>query len=509
MAPIYLKNILLNLPGSVYWKDKNGVYLGCNNFQAKMAGLNSPEEIIGKTDYDLSWKDIAPILAKTEQEIMTSGIPKEIIETPKLSDGRKLIMITNKAPLFNERGEIIGIVGTSIDITKQKKLEDELREMTQKLENVLNTIPGHVYWKDINGVYLGCNDLQARDVGLTKEEMIGKTDYDVASRDVADKLRRIDKKVMEEKKAITIEEEAPALGVKRIYLSQKTPLFDYQNRKKVTGLLGVSLDITEKKQVEKELSEIRHKLDGMTLVSASIAHELRTPLQTLSFAVCNLRKYYPNLLDVYKKAVNSNLIEGQLINKTALQLAEGTLDRMEREIKFGLMTIDLLLVNLKPDIDTKVSREECSITSCISESLDRYPFKEDERELISWEPNSDFVFLGNRRFIVHVFFNLIKNSLYQIAKAGKGLISIKTDEEDDYNIISFKDTATGIPKFVVSRIFDRFFSKSDHGAGVGLTFCKMVMDSLGGEMKCESQEGEYTIFRLFFPKYSSIKNCGD
>ncbi len=121
---IYLENILRCMPGSVYWKDRNGVYLGCNQMQAEMAGLESPNDMIGKTDSEMPWKEISQILEEVDQRIMNTGVPEEIIEKPTLSNGMQLIMLTNKSPLYDSEGKIIGIVGTSLDITALKQAEE-------------------------------------------------------------------------------------------------------------------------------------------------------------------------------------------------------------------------------------------------------------------------------------------------------------------------------------------------------------------------------------------------
>ncbi|MBS0350557.1 MAG: PAS domain-containing protein [Proteobacteria bacterium] len=75
---MYLENIISCLPGSIYWKDRQGVYLGCNEVVVRMAGVNSSADIIGKTDFDLCWSNTAEGVTKDEQEIMNSGIAKEL-----------------------------------------------------------------------------------------------------------------------------------------------------------------------------------------------------------------------------------------------------------------------------------------------------------------------------------------------------------------------------------------------------------------------------------------------
>jgi PAS domain S-box-containing protein len=127
ISEIYLNNIVAHLPGSIYWKDRNGVYLGCNDFVANMAGLKNRFDVIGKTDYELPWKEYADELQAVDQKIMNTGLPLELEEYPIFSDGRQVTMLTNKAPLRNDQGDIIGIMGTSLDITKQRQAEERER----------------------------------------------------------------------------------------------------------------------------------------------------------------------------------------------------------------------------------------------------------------------------------------------------------------------------------------------------------------------------------------------
>ncbi|MDR1982859.1 MAG: PAS domain-containing sensor histidine kinase [Holosporaceae bacterium] len=132
---IYIDNILKHIPGCIYWKDKNGVYLGCNRMEAEMVGFTSPEQVIGKTDYALSWKCIADVLRETDTRIMRTGIPEEIIEAPTLADGRQIMMLTKKSPLYDNENNVIGIIGVSLDMTDRIKAEQlEIRNELQKIK---------------------------------------------------------------------------------------------------------------------------------------------------------------------------------------------------------------------------------------------------------------------------------------------------------------------------------------------------------------------------------------
>jgi PAS domain S-box-containing protein len=132
---IYIDNILRHIPGCIFWKDRDGVYLGCNQMEAEMVGLSSPEHLIGKTDYALSWKCIADQLRETDARIMRTGTPEEIIETPTLADGRQIMMLTKKSPLYDDENNIIGIIGVSLDMTDRVKAEKlEIQHELQKIK---------------------------------------------------------------------------------------------------------------------------------------------------------------------------------------------------------------------------------------------------------------------------------------------------------------------------------------------------------------------------------------
>ncbi len=131
---MYLENVIACLPGSIYWKDRQGVYLGCNEVVVRMAGVISAADIIGKTDFDLCWSNTAEQVTKDEQEIMNSGIAKDLEITGTLSDGTLATFITTKTPLRDKEGNIVGIIANSLDITQRKQMENELKLAKEKAE---------------------------------------------------------------------------------------------------------------------------------------------------------------------------------------------------------------------------------------------------------------------------------------------------------------------------------------------------------------------------------------
>lgn len=137
---VYLKNIMLRTQGSIYWKNKDGIYLGCNQFVADLAGLASPDDIIGKSDYDLSWKNEVEFYRKNDLEVMQKDKVLVTEEPMILSDGRKTIHYVVKAPLKDQENNIIGIIGTSLDITELKQSQKENEQLRIKLADVNNKL---------------------------------------------------------------------------------------------------------------------------------------------------------------------------------------------------------------------------------------------------------------------------------------------------------------------------------------------------------------------------------
>lgn len=157
-----------------------------------------------------------------------------------------------------------------------------------------------------------------------------------------------------------------------------------------------------------------------------------------------------------------------------------------------------MLMNLREDFKD-AAIETCTIKKCVEEALKHYPFFPKDRELLHIQLDENFEFKGNPLLIKHIFFNLLKNSIYYVKDADKGEITIKTYQENGINVLSFKDTGTGIAPNILPHIFDKFYSRTKYGTGIGLAFCKSVMKSLDGDIACNSQYGEYTEFILTFP----------
>ena len=374
--------------------------------------------------------------------------------------------------------------------------EKQLLEQLMILDKVIAVSPGHIYWLDRNGILLGCNEQQAKDLGLPSRESIkGKSLFDLQPKALATSLHKNNMQVMESGEERIFEEQAKFNGRVAACLSQKIPMKDEQGN--VVGLIGISIDITDRKLAEefKQKAEVAKKVVNFSnLVAGSIAHELKNPLAGIRMQMeilrtLNLEKMQPKEASPIIDDVTSAIIK--------------TVDDTNYFINGMLKKVRTFATGEAHH----TAFEQLSITADIEELLATYPFTKNEQDLVKTAFNIRFKYLGDKVLTGHVLSNLMKNALHAIAQTDKEdatiTIETKADPSGKFNLLIFRDTATGIPADFVEKIFDQFETKKDvhGGTGLGLAFCKAVMkDNYGGDITCTSKEGKFTEFVLKFPK---------
>lgn len=250
------------------------------------------------------------------------------------------------------------------------------------------------------------------------------------------------------------------------------------------------------------------QLRAASAIGSNIAHELRTPLASIGLQSNAAALLMPKLVQSYKQAEAHGLALPAVSHEQLTRVQTG-MDMIQGEVRYANTIINMLLLNTSETPPSPASFQSVRVSEVVREAVDRFPFNNsNERKLLHHEVRTDFSILAPPPLMVHVLFNLIKNGLFYVQRSGSGSLSILVDiDEDQQPVVVVTDTGTGIPSNLQPHIFDRFVSAGDgQGAGIGLSFCKMVMESIGGEILCDSREGQYTTFRLLFPRHAASEN---
>lgn len=235
-------------------------------------------------------------------------------------------------------------------------------------------------------------------------------------------------------------------------------------------------------------------------IISTISHELRTPLMAISMGAAGAKDDFLALVEGYKLAQKHHL-EGLVpIAPRYLEMFSKLFDSIERRVGSCNFYINSVLYNVGPKLLDRDAACVQKISDCIDEALIKYPFSQTEQSLIYWNEQNDFSFWGSKAPVQYLLFNLLRNALSQIKKVGKGEIHVWQESDVGSNILHFKDTAGGIAKDILPKLFQPFNTDKQHGLGLGLVFCSQVMHKLGGYMECHSIEGETCEFLLYFPK---------
>jgi two-component system CAI-1 autoinducer sensor kinase/phosphatase CqsS len=244
-----------------------------------------------------------------------------------------------------------------------------------------------------------------------------------------------------------------------------------------------------------------HAMDDSRMLVASIAHEMRTPLASLKLQSKMLTDYMPELIAGYNRTREEGRLHQPISEQTLMNLGR-TAKILEREVVQANHAIDMLMALTTAHYLNEKDFKHFSMKECVELAVSRVPYKNDSEKIVSVDVKSDFVVLASNEFLTFVLINLIKNSLDALRGKERGSIRITIIADSAGNRLEFLDNGVGIDEKILPHIFDRFFTTKNRGnnSGVGLTFCRKVMESFGGNITCESKQGEYTLFTLSFKK---------
>jgi two-component system cell cycle sensor histidine kinase/response regulator CckA len=235
---------------SVFIKDRSLRYIMANPAMGRL--FDRPvADLIGRDDRELWGEEAAGIIRQVDQRVLNGEVVKEVHTVPIQGVPTTFHVII--FPLHDDVGEVIAVCGIARDITELKQAEEALRQSETKYRTLIENIPQKVFIKDRDSRYVSCNQNFAQDCGIRPEEVVGKVDYDFFPRELADKYRGDDQRIMETGRTENIEEKYIQDGQEVWVSTIKTPVKD--DNANIVGVLGTFFDITERKRAEQALQE--------------------------------------------------------------------------------------------------------------------------------------------------------------------------------------------------------------------------------------------------------------
>ncbi len=375
-----------------------------------------------------------------------------------------------------------------------KKTKKTLEEQLHFFQTLIDTIPNPIFYKDTEGLYLGCNRAFETYIGLKKNKLIGKSVYDIAPEHLAVTYQKADEKLFREKGTQIYE-----AAVKYSDGSIHDVIFNkavFLNKKgAVAGMVGVMVDITEKKQAENEKKDLLDKLyqaqksEAIGNLSAGIAHDFNNILSGI-LGSSQLAKLYTNNLQEVDNELDK-IIKG---THRAADLVQQILTfSRQSEYKKQPLKVSILVKEV-----LKLIRASIPSTIKIKEKID-----------------SKAMIMADLGRIHQVIMNLCTNAYQAMGETG-GVLTVGTRKiqvshgdsipnlnllPGNYLVLEVSDNGRGIAPKDMDKIFDPYFTKKtpDSGTGLGLSVVHGIVEEHKGHIKVSSKLGRGSLFQVFFP----------
>jgi two-component system cell cycle sensor histidine kinase/response regulator CckA len=384
-----------------------------------------------------------------------------------------------------------GVVVAHEEITERKRAEIALRENHSLLHAVTEGTTDMVFVKDLEGRYLLINSAGARLLGKSVEEVLHRNDLALLEPESAERIMSHDRDTLVSGMLQTYEETLTVAGVTRTFSTTKGPYYDY--RGKIIGLIGISHDITARKQLEAQYSAAQ-RMESVGRLAGGIAHDFNNLLTAIGgYAEMSIETLPPD------HPAHNDLSELRNTVRRAANLTRQLLAFARRQI---VEPQTFSLNDLVADLD----------------KLLRHVIGEDIELITRFEPN-----LGQVRAdpgqIEQVVINLIVNSRDAMPNGGTIVVetSHATLDHDyarqhpsvvpgEYVVLTISDTGVGMADEVKQHVFEPFFTTkgAGHGTGLGLATCYGIVKQSGGNIWIYSELGIGTAVKVYLPRVEAM-----
>ncbi len=494
-------NVIKNESNKIFQKLQNPIFQKQNIMEKSILrrlgeGLNSNE----KSDYYLAIVDLKNSIDYLKQyeeflleEIKELSIKNEAVMEKQVLQIKQIGIITLLF-VMGIGGVVIFLILQQIGKTEKKLIDtkEDLAKTNQalviqqnELKSIFDNIPNMIFLKDAKDLrFVKINNFGEKLLGKSQEELIGKNDYDLFSQEEADFFINRDKEALKYDRVVNIEEEAITTSAgERILHTRKVSVKDSDGNP--LYLLGISEDITDKKEQEKIILE-QSKNAAMGEMIGNIAHQWRQPLSIISTGATGM--IMQKQMDMLSDEQFENTCN--LINDNAQYLSK-TIDDfknfIKNERKFSTFNLEEKIDNFLRLVEPSFKRHDIELVLNIDPSL-----------TIDGYPNE----------LIQCFMNIYNNAKDALKESNqeKKYIFMDSYKKDKSIIIKFRDNAGGIPSDVLPRIFEPYFTTKHQaqGTGLGLSMTynlvtegmkgKIIADNVNYNYKGEVYNGaEFTI----------------
>jgi len=473
--------IILNSAMDGFWRvSPQGKLLEVNEAYCHMSGY-SKQELLAMSIADLEVNETAADAVAHNKKIMELGEDRFVAQHRR-KDGTVFDVEVSAKFIPIDDGLIVGF---QRDITEQKRAEESLWNERAYLRSLIDAASDLIYFKDRNSIYLGCNKASEVFTGLSEQEQIGKSDFDFFDKEIAEQIVKKDQKVLEGGVVIRVEEWVTSSTAGRFLLDTvKAPIYGKEGQP--IGLVGISRDITERKQAEIELLQAKAAAESANRTKsqflASMSHEIRTPMNgIISIAqileMTELTQEQKEYVDILKKSGNN-----------LLKLISDILDLSR--IEAGKVELEAEDFDLKDEITSTAH-----IFSLLAQG------KGLEFSVLI-NPDVPLLLKGDAERLRQIITNLVGNAIKFTNKGSISLHISKDAEDEQHATLRFQvcDSGIGIGPDNIGRIFEAFrqadssTSRKYGGTGLGLAISHYLVELMGGSVGVESVEGEGATF---------------
>lgn len=483
-----LRSLLDSIPDHVYFKDLDSRFIACSKELADRLGLQSTQEVIGKTDFDFFSEQHARPAFEDEQAILRTGKPLVgKVEKEILLDGSQSWMLTSKMPFRSATGEVVGTFGVSRDITSLVRTRQQLEKAQQKYRDIFEKAVEGIFQTTPDGRYLEANPALARIYGYSSARDLLQNLTDIGKQLYVDPKRRRKFQQLMEQKGEVHEFES------QIYRRDESTIWIAETARAVRGpdgslqyYEGVVEDITQRKRAQAALQAARDTaLEAARVKSiflANISHELRTPLNGVIGMAGILRR---TPLDGEQQRFADTIQQSGL---ALLRLINNILDFSK--IESGNLQLQ------------KVEFDPAELAESVAELLAETAQKKGVELILSIDPATPRRMLGDADRLRQILNNLVGNAVKFTAKGevNIALRPLRSKQGKPRLRFEIADTGVGIAPEARRHIFKAFAQADESttrkfgGTGLGLAISRQLIEHMGGRLQFSSELGDGSQF---------------